>query len=266
MKFSVLMSVYSKEKPSNLIECLDSLLVQTVLADEVVLVQDGPISSDLIAIINNYRSRLNIISIQIQDNVGLASALNVGLQKCSYNLVARMDTDDVCYPTRFEKQLEFMAANPAIVASSGAIEEMNESMDSVLNIRVLPTEHTQITRFAKSRSPLSHPASIFKKDIVVKLGGYPALRKSQDYGLWSKLLVHGYKLGNTRDTLLKMRCGDDFYSRRGASYFKHEVILLRFQREIGFLNSLMLYSNLSSKFLLRYSPVFLQKIAYRLFR
>lgn len=137
MYVSVLVSVYFKEKPEYLAACLLSLVNQTLKADEVILVEDGPISSALIAEIEKYRDVLNIVSVPLSENVGLARALNDGLKYCSHDLVARMDTDDIALPDRFEKQVAFMQSSPDIAASSGFIEEFNDLGD-VLSQRVLP--------------------------------------------------------------------------------------------------------------------------------
>jgi glycosyltransferase involved in cell wall biosynthesis len=105
------MSIYFKEKPEYLEACLRSLDEQELKANEVVLVEDGPISFDLKVVIDRFRKSLNIVSVPLRENVGLASALNEGLKHCSYELVARMDTDDVSLPNRFRLQVNFMKLN-----------------------------------------------------------------------------------------------------------------------------------------------------------
>lgn len=265
MNLSVLMSVYLKEKPEYLETCLQSLAEQTLKADEVILVEDGPISSDLKAIIERFREQLNIISIPLNENVGLACALNEGLQHCSYNLVARMDTDDITTPERFEKQLAFMQANPDVAASSGFIEEFND-VGEVLSQRSLPLEHDMLVRFAKRRSPLSHPAVIFRKEAVLAVGGYPEFRNAQDYALWSLLIVKGYKLANLSDRLVKMRTGSEMMSRRGFTFLKREVKLLKFQRSIGFLSFNEFVFNLFARSAVRLSPLFIKCWLYKVAR
>jgi glycosyltransferase involved in cell wall biosynthesis len=259
------MSVYIQEKSTYLAACLQSLATQTVMASEIVLVEDGPINSDLNAIIEHYREPLNIVSVRLHKNIGLAGALNEGLQYCLYDLVARMDSDDIALPDRFKKQIDFMGSNPDVAASSGCIEEINDAGE-IISQRVLPLDYAELARFAKVRSPLSHPATIFRKSEVLDVGGYPPLRKAQDYALWSLLITKGKKIENLPDLLIKMRAGDQMMTRRSLSYFKYELQLLQFQKKIGFLTSYEYARNLIFKFGLRAAPVFLKKIAYKSLR
>lgn len=262
---SVLSSVYFKEKPEYLEACLQSLDEQMLKADEVVLVQDGPISPDLKAIIERFRESLNIISVPLDENVGLACALNEGLKHCTFDLVARMDTDDIALPVRFAKQVAFMQANSDIAASSGFIEEFNDAGD-VLSQRALPLEHDALVKFAKKRSPLSHPAVIFRKPAVLAVGGYPEFRNAQDYALWSLLIVKGYKLANLPDILVRMRTGSEMMGRRGYEFLKREVKLLKFQRSIGFLTLNELMFNLLARSVVRLSPLFIKRWLYKVAR
>lgn len=265
LNLSVLMSVYFKEKPEYLEACLQSLADQTHKADEVILVEDGPISSDLKAIIDSYREVLNIFSVPLAKNVGLACALNEGLKQCSFDLVARMDTDDFAVSDRFEKQVAFMQATPDVAASSGLIEEFNDSGD-VLSLRALPLEHDAIVKFAKSRSPLSHPAVIFRKCVVLSVGGYPRFRNSQDYALWSLLIINDYRLANLQVVLVRMRTNHEFMGRRGFEYLKLEIELLKFQYSIGFLTLHEFVFNLLWRSVVRLSPLFIKFWLYKFVR
>mgnify|MGYP001222320532 CR=1 FL=1 len=112
--FSCLMSCYHKDPVSLLRESMDSICSQTLKPDELVLVEDGELTQGHYILINEYRARLNIYSVKIPQNKGLGNALSVGLNYCKYDLVARMDADDVCLPTRFEKQIDFMQSNPKV--------------------------------------------------------------------------------------------------------------------------------------------------------
>lgn len=265
MALSVLLSVYFKENSKYLESCLQSLTDQILNSDEVILVEDGPISSDLKIVIERFRKSLNIISVPLSENVGLACALNQGLLHCSYDLVARMDTDDIAVPDRFEKQVAFMQFNLDIVASSGFIEEFNDLGD-ILSQRVLPLEHNALVKFSKKRSPLSHPAVIFRKQAILAVGGYPEFRNAQDYALWSLLIVKGYKLANMPDILVRMRTGSEMMGRRGFEFLKCEIKLLKFQRSIGFLTLKEFVFNLLARSILRLSPLFIKRWLYRVAR
>ena len=262
MNFSVLMAVHDGDDAKYFHEALKSLATQTVCPSETVIVEDGPIRASLDEVITDFQDELPITRARLETNSGLAVALNEGLKHCSNEIVARMDSDDIAEPARFEKQLAFMAENDDVSVSSGTIIEIDQDKQQV-GTRVLPESHDDIVRFAKMRNPISHPASIFRKSAVLEVGGYPLFRRSQDYALWSLMLSRGHRFANLNDVLLHMRAGSGLMKRRGYQYFKKELEVMRFQREIGFL-SLPQYGK---KFLilavLRLSPDFLKKLMYR---
>lgn len=269
MSFSVLLSIYAKENPEYFNQAFLSIWdQQSFKPNQIVLVKDGPLTVHLDAVIQRWQEKLGevLTVVELPENVGLGAALNEGLKVCKYDLVARMDTDDISLSARFEKQVAFMSVHPDVVASSASLEEWNEDLSLSTGKRQLPTDSHFLVKFAKKRSPLSHPVSIFRRSIILELGGYPPLRKAQDYGLWSILLVKGYKLANLSDTLLQMRTGDDLFVRRGAGFLKHELALLHFQRQIGFLSWCEFVSNCVMKTGLRLAPAFVKKLAYRYLR
>lgn len=265
MKFSILMSVYEADNPKYLDDCFHSLRDQTLIASEIILVEDGKISQKLKSVIEEYREELNIISIKLAENSGLAVALNKGLKYCNYELIARMDSDDIALPERFKKQVHYMNTCPEISASSGVIKEFNEK-NKVISTRLLPVEHDEIVIFSKKRSPLSHPAVMFRRSVIDAVGGYPLFRNAQDYALWSVLITKGYRLGNLPDVLVMMRTGVDLLKRRNFLYFKQEFMLLLFQKKIGFLTFRQFVFNIMSRFLLRSSPNFLKSFFYKILR
>ncbi|NAW69687.1 glycosyltransferase [Vibrio sp. V30_P3S12P165] len=269
MTCSVLMSVYKAENPQFLQQAIESIYHnQTLKPSQVVIVKDGPLPEQLEQVLERYQTDLQetLTVVSLPKNVGLGAALNAGLVHCRYELVARMDTDDIAMPERFAKQVKFMQQNPNVIACSGVIEEWDSAFTEQLGCRKLPQEHNDIVKFAKSRSPLNHPAAMFRKAAVVEVGGYPPLRKAQDYALWSLLIINGAQLSNLPCVLLKMRTGDEMMARRGLEYFKHEYQLLQFQKEIGFLSYFAFIKNVMIKFILRSSPLFIKKIAYKFCR
>lgn len=261
MNFSVLMSVYRKEIPSFLEECLVSLQRQTLQATEIVLVQDGPLTPELDAVIERYSTHLPIKSVKLETNKGLATALNVGLTHCSHELVARMDTDDVALPGRFEKQIRFMQDNPEIDVVSSWIEERGQKLEPGGFLKRVPARHEEIVKFSKRRNPINHPASVYRKSSVLAVGGYPLIFP-EDYALWSCMLVKGYRFANMQEVLLHMRTGDDFIVRRGLGFLKGELGLLRFQRSIGFLGLHDLFIYLMIRAVVRSAPSGMRKLFY----
>lgn len=260
--FSVLMSVYALEKAENLRQSLESIYAQSLKADECVIVQDGPLGDELLLIIAEYRKLLPIVSVSLKENKGLAKALNIGLKHCSYDFIIRMDSDDICLNDRFESQVTFMVSNPHISVSSGVIEEYNDSMTELLHTRRLPTEHSEILRFAKTRSPISHPATIYRKKDVLSVGGYPALYP-EDYALWIIMIHQGFKFANLSKSLLKFRGGDLMIARRGPKFLKGYIQTYKLMYRLNFISLLELISNVLKQSLLRLSPVFIRRLLYK---
>ena len=131
MTFTVLISLYNKENPQFLRECLESLKNQTLPATEIVMVYDGTITSELEEVVAQFITFLPIKIIRLPQNVGLGKALNEGLKHCSYNWVFRMDSDDICLPNRFEKQVAFITQHPNVVLLSGYIAEFKDDKNTI---------------------------------------------------------------------------------------------------------------------------------------
>jgi amylovoran biosynthesis glycosyltransferase AmsE len=266
MKFSVLMSVYRRERPGFFRQALQSIADQTHPADEIILVIDGPIGHDLEAVIDEFQGQLPLKVVRLAENRGLAAALNAGLPHCSHEWVARMDTDDIALPERFARQVDFIVNHPRIDVCGAWLEERDVAMEKVIAVREVPLDHDEIRRFARRRNPISHPVCFFKKAAVLAVGGYPMIGKAQDYALWSLMLVRGYRFANLPDVLLWMRTGEGLLARRGLAYFRCEIDLLRFQRSIGFLGCPDFILNLLIRFTFRIVPDCLKRQLYRFAR
>lgn len=217
MEFSVLLSVYYKEKSEYLDKALESILInQSVIPDEVVLVKDGPLTEELEKVIskykNNFPNKLNVVP--IQENVGLGKALEIGLNNCSYEIVARADTDDINYPTRFEKQIKEFINDTRLDVVGSYITEFYSSTDEIIFIKQMPLSCDEITKMSKRRNPMNHMTVMFKKSSVIEVGSYKHLFYLEDYYLWVRLLVNGAKLKNIGEPLVYVRTGEDMYTRR----------------------------------------------------
>lgn len=236
--FSVLLSLYLKEQPSFLKQCLDSILTQTILPNEIVLVKDGPLTSELDAVVSDYVRRCSVLKVvALPQNVGLGRALNEGLKHCSYELVARMDTDDVAKPYRFQRQLEVFERQPEIDICSAWIDEFEGACSHVVSTRRLPETHEEIAAYAKSRSPINHPVVMFKKSAVLAAGGYQHFPLFEDYYLWVRMLMNGARFYNIQESLLFFRFSPAMFKRRGG--WKYAMDERRFQsllRQKGFIS------------------------------
>lgn len=264
-QFSVLLSVYAKERPDYLAESLESVYNQTLPPTEVVLVEDGELTEDLNNAIDHalaLHSNLKIVKIPV--NHGLAYALNEGLKHCSYELVARMDSDDICKPQRFEKQVSFFEANPDIDICSSNIDEFKDSTDNIIARRVLPEHHDEIYRYGKRRCPVNHPAVMYRKSKVLAVGGYQ--NYPEDVFLWFKMMVSGCRFYNFQESLLWFRWSPDLYNRRGGwQYAKKEFWAQVNAYQIGYVNIFELTFNIIVRMTTRLIPNSLRQWVYLCF-
>lgn len=240
-KYSVLMSLYKKEHPEYLRLALDSMINQTVKPDEIVLVEDGPLTDELYAVLEEYRDHLTIVV--NKTNLGLGLALNEGLKACRNELVARMDTDDISKIDRCEKQLSFFKQHPETTILGGQIEEFISSPNEVIGKRVVPETDEELKEFIKKRCPFNHMTVMFKKTDVIQAGNYQDWFWNEDYYLWIRLALKGYKFANLSDTLVYTRVGADMYQRRGGDkYYRSEIGIQRLmlnERMINYFTFLM---------------------------
>jgi glycosyltransferase involved in cell wall biosynthesis len=266
MKLSVLMSVYHKESPDCLRQCLDSLVTQTLHADEVVIVEDGPLGEALEATIAEYRQTLPIVTLQLPHNVGLGAALRAGLNLCNGEYIARMDSDDICVPDRFQRQMDFLACNPSVDVAGGAIAEFDKDFKAPRSIRRMPPEGMPLLRFALSRNPLNHMTVIFRRASVVASGNYESFPGFEDYHLWARMLTLGYRLQNMEDILVYARCGNGMFSRRGGlKYLKQEVAFQLFLHRMGLVAASGCIGNILVRGPIRLIPGFMRSLCYSLF-
>lgn len=216
-KFSVLISVYKKEKPQFLDQALNSIEHQTVLPTEIVLVEDGAIPAALQDIIDKHRSNfINTFKvIKSIHNQGLGASLRLGTKFVSTNWIARMDSDDISVPERFEIQLKEIIKNPKLAIIGGQIQEFAHDPSNIIGYRKVPTSESVLRQFIKWRSPFNHPSVMINKEILQKVGGYIPYGNLEDYYLWSRIIVNNYHVKNVNCVLLKMRTDEGMYQRRG---------------------------------------------------
>ena len=214
--FSVLISVYSKENPIFLKEALNSTVNQSLLPSEIVLVKDGPLTKELDKVINEFNQTFRNLKIIVSEkNVGLGRALNIGLKKCSFDLIARMDSDDVCEYDRFLQQINFMNENPDIDIVGGYIQEFfNVKGDSKL-MRKVPLSSDDIINRFKRRNAMNHVTVLFRKQSILEVDGYQPLLYLEDYYLWLRMMLVNKKFANLDKVLVFVRTGSGMYKRRG---------------------------------------------------
>lgn len=240
LNFSILMSLYFKENPIALEHCFQSISnEQSIKPTEIVLVLDGPISDSLTQVISSFKVQIgeSLKVIPLAENVGLGKALNEGLKHCTNEWVFRMDTDDICTPDRFEKQIKFISENPDIVLFSSQIIEFDKDIKDATTLRQVPICHDDIVKFSNKRSPFNHMTVAYKKSVIDGLGGYQHHPYMEDYNLWLRVIGAGYKVGNHPDVLLYARVGNGMHTRRkGFEYIKSEKQLLDLKKSLNLQN------------------------------
>lgn len=213
--YSFLMSVYAKEKAEYLQLSIESMLNQSISPDEIVLVKDGPLSEELHHLISQFAdSNQRIFKIiKLERNMGLAYALNEGLKNCSNELVARMDSDDISLPQRCELQLSEFIKDPELAIVGAHIDVFSDNHNQVSCSRSVPLTHNDILKFSRRRNPFNHPTVMYKKSAVLGIGGYPLLRRNQDFELFTNL-IHRFKAKNINQSLVLFRGNSDNLTRR----------------------------------------------------
>lgn len=265
MQFSVLMSVYFREKAEYLDLALESVLIdQTYKPSELILVADGQLTDELYAVIRKYQGVFaNMKLVQLPQNVGLGKALNEGLRHCTYEWVARMDSDDIAKPYRFEKQFKFIRGNSNVDVVGAWIEEFQDHTHKPISIRIVPEIHSEIISYAQSRNPISHPVVVFNKNSVLNVGGYEHCPFFEDYWLWIRMLNHGMIFHNIQESLLLFRANNSMYERRGGfAYMRYEFEFLQKAMSIHFISRFTFLKNVVIRTIVRIIPNKFRAILY----
>lgn len=266
-KFSVLMSVYYKENPEYMRLALDSVIAeQSLKPAEVILVEDGPLTEELYAVIDEFKQRYpdTLKTIPLEKNGGLGPALNIGLEHCSCDLVMRMDTDDIACPDRFEIQYKYMKEHPDVSVLSGAIGEFNQSPDEELRIKTLPLSAEELKKYNKFRNPVNHMAACLRKKDILEVGSYQPMTYLEDHYLWERLIVAGKKIEAVPDLLVKARIGNGFYDRRGSkNYIKGWKTLSKYMYDNDVISLPEKMRNDLGMYVMVYCPEWFRKLLYK---
>lgn len=259
------MSVYYKEKAEYLKLALNSIINQTLKPDEIVLVQDGKLTEELQAVITKYQQNYPDIfkTYALQQNQGLGKALNFGMQKCSNELIARMDTDDIAEPNRFELQIKEFAQDKELTLCGGQIAEFADKPTEITGYRNVPLKHNEILNFAKKRNPFNHMTVMFKKQAVQSVGSYMDMPYFEDYWLWARMLKADYKVKNIDQVLVSVRAGQDMIAPRGG--LKYAKCIIRFEKalhSIGMINCAEMIGYITLRSIVAIMPESLRLMIY----
>lgn len=254
-KFSIITSVYKNDNPEYVRIALDSMLMdQSVKPDEIMLVQDGPVPYELSRLLIEYKDNYCDIFhvIKLEKNGGLGKALKLGVENAKYDIIARMDSDDICLPNRFGKQLAYLEAHPDCDIVGGQMTEFIESPDNIVGRREVPLDNERIYDYMKSRCALNHVTVMFRKESVLKAGNYQDWFWNEDYYLWVRMMMAGCKFANIPDVVVNVRSGADQYARRGGKkYFDSEIGIKKLMLEKGVITRSQYIVNYIERFIIQ---------------
>ena len=257
-KFSCLIPVYDNITVKDIKNCLDSVVEQTIKPNEIVIVVDGKVRDELIKTLKKYDVKIYQLEKQSLGNV-----LNYGIKMCKYDLIARMDIDDICLPDRFEKEIAKFKENEKLSLVGGQILEFD---DKEKKKRLVPLTKKEIIKFSKFRNPFNHMTTIFRKDTILEFGGYEDVEQFEDYYLWLKLLNNDVEVANIEDVVVLAKSDKLHIKRRGSlDYIKK---MHRFEKKIyknKFINFFEFVFNVVVRSITSLLPNILREKIYYLF-
>lgn len=255
INFSIITSVYKNDNPEYVRAALDSMLVnQSVKPTEIVLVQDGPIPYELsrllIEYMDNYGDVLHVI--KLDKNGGLGNALKLGVENAKYDIIARMDSDDICLPDRFVKQIAYLEAHPECDIVGGQMTEFIGEPNNIVGKRVVPLTNEEIYKYMKRRCAMNHVTVMFRKEAVIKAGNYQDWFWNEDYYLWVRMMMKNCVFANIPDVSVNVRSGADQYARRGGKkYFDSEIGIKKLMLQNGMISKKDYFVNYVERFIIQ---------------
>lgn len=263
-EYSVLMSVYKNDKPEFLDLAIASMACQTVEPKDIVIVCDGPLTSELDATLEKWQKVLEkqLTLHRLNENHGLGFALNVGLSLCKCDIVARMDSDDISRPERCEILLSKLISE-GLDLVGGAIEEFDRVAGDMGVVRMPPLTKKDIDTWLKGRNPFNHMSVLFDRHVVEGAGGYEPFPWMEDYWLWARMIARGCRCANVSDVVVDVRTGEGMYARRSnVAYLKSQVRFFAELRKLGLVGRADQVKAVAQRTMATILPTSLVKLAY----
>jgi len=199
MKFTVLMPVHNGIDLSLLKKAINSVLNNNLTPNEFIIIVDGLISEEKEFFLLEKKKKNSFVRVIFKKKIGISKILNYGLKISKYNIIARADADDVNNKYRFLKQINFFKIhNPDILGSN-----IEETINGKIFIKRVPLEANLLDFFLMN--PINHMTVMFKKNKIIRLGGYPEIKYKEDYALWFLAKINNYKILNLNTSLVKSR-------------------------------------------------------------
>jgi glycosyltransferase involved in cell wall biosynthesis len=264
-RFSLLLAVHAGDRVDFVRQAFRSAVDdQTLPPDQVVLVRDGPVPPPLAECLDALcaSSPVPVTLVPLEHNAGLGPALDAGLAASPYDVIARMDADDVAMPQRFAVQLPLISAGADIVGAG--LLEFGRDTDDIVGRRTPPSDPEQIARYARLHDPFNHPTVVYRRQAVLGAGGYGDLPLMEDYWLFARMLANGARAINVVEPLVYYRVGAGAYKRRGGTrLLRSELALQRRLREQGFTSRTQYARNVLVRGGYRLFPAWFRRLVYR---
>lgn len=264
--FSVLISVYKKEKAEYLKRALQSVINQTLKPTEIVIVKDGPLTKELDDCIEDFQKQNSKLFkiLSFKENRGLGLALRDGVKACKYEYIARMDSDDISKPDRCEKQFNYLQKHPETALLGTWITEFSKDENKPDTVTKLPCTHQEIIKFAKRRNPFRHVTVVFKKTAVIQSGNYRDFLWFEDYDLFVRMLQKGYIAANIPEYLVNVRADKDMFARRGGwQYLKQDYRFQKLLLKTKFIGKTDFLINITIRSIVRLIPNKVRSYLYK---
>ncbi|MCK8119562.1 glycosyltransferase [Pseudoalteromonas sp. 2CM37A] len=261
------MSVYKNDNVEWVQQALESVINQTVAPDLYMIVIDGEVSDCIFDyLLKAAQTYPNVVIVQGLKNQGLSTCMNYIIDSTIAlhpKYFFRMDADDICVPTRFEKQIAFLDANPEVDVLGSALWEVDEYGNRA-GIRRLPLTHAKLLLAFSRRCPINHPTVAIRYSVFSRGHRYLTnMLNTQDYFFWIALAKDGCKFANVKEPLLHFRRINGFYKRRGrgksVNEFKARLLAMNSLKQ----KSLQNYCYALFVLVLRMMPSWIIKVAYK---
>ncbi len=266
--YSILMSVYYKENPEYLRQSISSMLNQTVLPEQFVIVIDGPAEDGLKSVLKGFADENGDIFtfVWLPKNIGPGAAQQIGLEHCRNEWIAKMDSDDIAKTERCEKQLQAIMQFPQMDIVGAWEEEFIGAPENIQCLRKVPLSQKDIYSFARRRSPFNNPTVFYRKEAVIAAGGYKKHFRCEDYELYTRMMMNGAKCMNLPEVLLSFRISGETYAKRGNWLNTKSFIHVRYMLYKNFFISLSdLFVTCGGQVIIYFLPNLFRNLFYKKF-
>lgn len=247
---------------SQLEEAIESVLNQNLGATKCHLIQNGDVPENLLHIARKYEvSHASIIEQLFVAKRGLAAALNQSIKQCTTKYYARMDSDDIAMPQRFELQVKYLEAHDEVDILGGWAKEFssNGGTDNAV-LKKMPIDINEMRNWFHYRNPFIHSTIIFRREVFKRIGYYnETYLTDQDLELWGRAINANVQLANIPEILIYFRTDNVIGRRSQLSAVKRQAVARYSVSTYSLKNNLLKVAALT----FRLMPRWIQKLGYK---